>query len=151
MKSWFEKLPIVSTIVGVLLGLKNLAEKQIDTADRMEDTRATTDEIIDIWDPKIPDPPPEIPKKLEPVKPPKVVPAPALVTRNTVIQHSMRGCAPCAVDKRVILPKWRTRGYNVLEIDEGNGIPGSRYPWYEVFDKDGNQRIHVGSLPNPAP
>ncbi len=79
---------------------------------------------------------------------PAVAPESPKVLKNTIIQHTIQGCSYCKYDERVLFPAFRKAGWTMAEPKDEtkNPPPGSRYPWYEIFDKDGKRTVHVGSL-----
>lgn len=79
---------------------------------------------------------------------PVVVPESPKLLKNTIIQHTIQGCSYCKYDERVWFPAFRKAGWTMADPKDEtqNPPPGSRYPWYEIFDKDGKRTIHVGSL-----
>ena len=137
MSDWFHKIPIVCAIVSAASGLKILAEKQLDTMHKMRDSIHLL-EAIRLPEEKAGVAQVEAPKQ-EPVK---QVPA----VQKTLIMHTMTPCVWCRTDKANIIPIWKARGYTIGYVDEGQGLPGNKYPWYEITDETGTKKIHVGSL-----
>jgi hypothetical protein len=135
----WRKLPLICAIISAASGLKILAEKQLDTVYKMRESIHLLETI------RLPE---EQAVSLEAPKPEQVKPAeqPAPVAKKTLIMHSTDWCVYCRTDKAKIIPVWLRKGYNVTYVDDGKGVPGQTYPWYEITDETGTKKIHVGSL-----
>lgn len=150
MKDWIKNLPIFAAIAATATGLKMIAEKQMQTAGKIHDAISLLEKI------KIPDQAPEepigspVPLEAPPMLPDPPKPqgpkqAPKAVKR--LVMHTMNGCRWCVYDRREILPAWIRLGYNVEIVDEKRGIPGSSYPWYEIWEENATSPVkHIGSL-----
>lgn len=71
--------------------------------------------------------------------------------RNTVIQYTIKSCRWCDYDRERVLPQWVKNGWdwkNDAEhvIDETAKPTKGAYPFYEIYDANGNKKIHKGSL-----
>lgn len=134
----WRKFPLICAIISAASGLKILAEKQMETVSKMHDSIHLLEAIRLPEEQAAVDQVPETPKQ-EPVKQ-----APA--AQKTLIMHSTSWCVYCRTDKAKIIPVWVAKGYNVTYVDDGRGVPGQTYPWYEITDETGTKKIHVGSL-----
>lgn len=63
----------------------------------------------------------------------------------TITMHSIAICPACDADKANFGP-WLAQGWKVEIIDDGEGLPGKLYPWYEIKDADGVEFSFVGRL-----
>lgn len=79
---------------------------------------------------------------------PVVVPESPKLLKNTIIQHTIQSCSYCKYDVKVYFPAYKKAGWTMADPqdDTNNSPPGARYPWYEIFDVNGNRTTHVGSL-----
>lgn len=134
MSEWYHKIPVVYALVVAGAGLKMLAEKQMESVSKMRQTISLL-ELVNV--------PPEPRIVVPEAQPPKEDKAPVAV--RTLVMHTMSPCVWCRKDKAEIIPAWISLGYNVTYVDEGKGIPGNRYPWYEINDQNG-KRVHIGTL-----
>lgn len=136
----WRKFPLICAIISTASGLRILAEKQMEALSKMHDSIHLLEAI------RLPKEQVEISQeiKLPEQVPPAAKPVPAV--QKTLVMHTMDPCAWCRTDKAKIIPVWIAKGYNVSYVDEGRGIPGSRYPWYEITDDTGSKKIHVGTL-----
>ena len=132
----WKKFPLICAIISAASGLKILAEKQMETVSKMQGTIHLLEAIRlpEERATKAPEPVLEVPKPQAPV------------VQKTLVMHTTSWCKYCRSDKAKIIPVWLTKGYNVTYVDDGNGVPGQLYPWYEITDETGNKKIHVGSL-----
>ena len=62
-----------------------------------------------------------------------------------IVMHTIPSCVACEQDKAK-LGVWVEKGWRVEIVDDGQGIPGKLYPWYEVEDADGVDFSFVGRL-----
>jgi hypothetical protein len=69
--------------------------------------------------------------------------APVRVAR--IVMHTIPSCVACEQDKAKLCI-WVEKGWRVEIVDDGQGIPGKLYPWYEVEDADGVDFSFVGRL-----
>jgi hypothetical protein len=82
---------------------------------------------------------------VEPKAPEPVAPK-APVVRNTVIQYTIESCGWCKYDQKQVFPRWKAKGWTILDpVDETSNAAGV-YPRYDIYDADGNKKTHKGSL-----
>jgi hypothetical protein len=136
----WRKIPLVCAFISVATGLKILAEKQMETVFKMQDSIQLLEAI------RLPKEPAGVVQETQ--EPEQVKPAEkqAPVAQKSLVMHSMTPCIYCRTDKAKIIPIWIAKGYNVTYVDDGRGVPGQHYPWYEITDETGNKKIHVGTL-----
>lgn len=151
----WKKFPLICAIVSTATGIRVLAEKQMEAVAKMRGTitlleairlpREETGAPVLPAVPSDPNAPPPITIPKDRAQSPKEVPQ-TPVAQKTLVMHTMTPCVWCRSDKAKIIPVWVAKGYNVVYVDEGPGIPGNRYPWYEITDENGTKKTHVGSL-----
>lgn len=135
----WRKFPLICAIISAAAGFKILAEKQMETLAKVQDSIHLL-EAIRLPKEQAPLPDSQVPEQAKPAE------NPVPVAKKTLIMHSMTPCVWCRTDKAKIIPIWVARGYNVTYVDDGRGVPGQSYPWYEITDETGNKKIHIGTL-----
>ena len=81
-------------------------------------------------------------EQIERRKQEKQQPAPV---QARIVMHSIVPCPACDADKAGF-GEWLNQGWSIEIIDDGAGLPGKLYPWYEVYDADGVEFSFVGRL-----
>jgi hypothetical protein len=82
----------------------------------------------------------EIHKQDKPADPEESPKIEAIIT-----MHSIASCPACDADKATF-GVWMNRGWKIEIVDDGSGMPGKLYPWYEVQDSDGVRFSFIGRL-----
>jgi hypothetical protein len=163
MKDWLKYAPSLLLLLSGLWNLNSSMQRQYDQIKQVVDIisvielpKATPEEILDASTPLVECPegvcvPGELPATPEP---PKVEPKvedkddqPALPKR-IVRQHtpSYFICPACIADERSKIPYWLNAGYTYEQVKHSRNSPNvdlfgkayRLYPWYEVYDSDGN-------------
>lgn len=134
----WRKFPLICAIISAASGFKILAEKQMESVAKMQDSIQLLEAI------RLPKEQASVAQVPEAQKPEPVKQVPA--AQKSLVMHSTDWCVYCRTDKAKIIPVWLRKGYNVTYVDDGKGVPGQTYPWYEITDETGTKKIHVGSL-----
>lgn len=163
MKDWLKYVPGLMLMLSGLWGLNSSMQKQYDQIKQVVDLISLID-LPKSENPAAPDEPEVVPETPVVVpesasqapKPKAVGPTKKLVMNSPHI--SWFQCPACERDKAQKIPNWAAAGYNVVIREHTSrdtnvdafGRKWSMWPWYEMYDAQGNYSAFQVLPPLPS-